>query len=229
MTARRRIDEIGDESRRRILDAAEELFAERGPARTTFVDIAERSGISRGSIPWHFANKDGLVVAVVERAIERAMPPGRYTGSTPLTEVFADTAELARRGDSALMLVMLAEAIGGREDVRARYQDFVTRRVEGLERWLQTQRPAGVDPEAAAVRERNVAVALNGALLGIHLQSLVGPADVDLDAALAAIAGLVETHLTEVWTAPPTASPQRSSDVGRSPAPEGGDGGDVPS
>ncbi|NWJ71543.1 TetR/AcrR family transcriptional regulator [Pseudonocardia sp. ICBG1122] len=228
MTTRRRIDEIGDESRRRILDAAEELIAERGPARTTFVDIAERSGISRGSIPWHFANKDGLVVAVVERAIERAMPPGRYTAATSLTEVFADTSALARRGDSALMLVMLSEAIGGREDVRARYQDFVTRRVEGLERWLRAQRPAGVDPETAAVRERDVAVALNGALLGIHLQSLVGPADVDLDAALAAIAGLVETHLTEVWTTPTTADPERSPGLGGGPPPENGDGGDVP-
>jgi TetR/AcrR family acrAB operon transcriptional repressor len=38
----RRIDEIGEESRRRILDAAEELFAEKGFDKTSFVDIATR-------------------------------------------------------------------------------------------------------------------------------------------------------------------------------------------
>lgn len=34
---RRRIDEIGEESRRRILDAAEELFGERGFDSSTVV------------------------------------------------------------------------------------------------------------------------------------------------------------------------------------------------
>lgn len=83
---RRRIDEIGEESRRRILDAAEELFAERGFDRTSFVDISERSGISRGSLPWHFKNKDGLVVAVFERAIDRVISPERYQSTPALVE-----------------------------------------------------------------------------------------------------------------------------------------------
>ena len=92
----RRIDEIGEESRRRILDAAEELFAERGFDRTSFVDIAKRSGISRGSIPWHFKNKDGLVMAVVERAVERIWPAERYESVPSLSEVFRESAELLR-------------------------------------------------------------------------------------------------------------------------------------
>ncbi|MFE2383795.1 TetR/AcrR family transcriptional regulator [Streptomyces misionensis] len=52
---RRRIDEIGDESRRRILDAAEELFSEFGFDSTSIAGTAERSGISRapsrGNVP----------------------------------------------------------------------------------------------------------------------------------------------------------------------------------
>jgi TetR/AcrR family acrAB operon transcriptional repressor len=60
--------EIGDESRTRSLDAAETLFLEKGYDRTTLVDVGKLAGISYGSIPWHFQNKQGLLFAVAERA-----------------------------------------------------------------------------------------------------------------------------------------------------------------
>lgn len=199
----RRIDEIGEESRRRILDAAEELFAERGFDRTSFVDIAKRSGISRGSIPWHFKNKNGLVMAVVERVIQRIWPAERYQSIPPLTEVFQDTAALLRSGNSALVFMILVEALGEKGVVREQYQEFFSRRREGLEVLLRLQRPADADPETATKQERAAAVALNGALLGIHLQALIDPGNVDLDDALQSVAALFDRHLAEVWRIPP--------------------------
>lgn len=195
----RRIDEIGDESRRRILDAAEELFAERGFDRTSFVDIAKRSGISRGSIPWHFKNKDGLVMAVVERAVGRIWPAERYETVPSLTEVFTETAELLRTGNSALVFMILVEALGDRGVVHDQYRQFFSRRREGIEELLRFKRPAGVDPARAAEQERTAAVALNGALLGIHLQALVDPENVDLDAALVSVATMFDRNLADVW------------------------------
>jgi TetR/AcrR family acrAB operon transcriptional repressor len=195
----RRIDEIGEESRRRILDAAEELFAERGFDRTSFVDIAKRSGISRGSIPWHFKNKDGLVMAVVERVIERIWPAERYESVPSLTEVFGETAELLRTGNSALVFMILVEALGDRGVVHEQYREFFSRRREGIEVLLRLRRPADVDPDVAAEQERAAAVALNGALLGIHLQALVDPDNVDLDAALLSIATMFDKNIADVW------------------------------
>lgn len=195
----RRIDEIGEESRRRILDAAEELFAERGFDRTSFVDIAKRSGISRGSIPWHFKNKDGLVMAVVERAVERIWPSERYESVPSLAEVFGETAELLRSGNSALVFMILVEAMGDRGVVHQQYQEFFARRREGIEVLLRLRRPDGVDPARAAEQERTAAVALNGALLGIHLQALVDPGNVDVDAALQSVATMFDRNLADVW------------------------------
>ncbi|MEU3642181.1 TetR/AcrR family transcriptional regulator [Lentzea sp. NPDC034063] len=197
--AQRRIDEIGDESRRRILDAAEELFAERGFDRTSFVDIAKRSGISRGSIPWHFKNKDGLVMAVVERLVGRIWPAERYEAVPSLTEVFAETAELLRSGNSALVFMILVEALSDRGVVHEQYREFFARRREGIETLLRLKRPATADQEKAAEQERTAAVALNGALLGIHLQALVDPGNVDLDAALVSIATMFDRNLADVW------------------------------
>ncbi|MEU1729023.1 helix-turn-helix domain-containing protein [Nonomuraea sp. NPDC005692] len=53
-----------------ILAVAAELFAEKGYRQTTFGDVAMRSGISGGSIPWHFGSKEGLLLAVLERSME---------------------------------------------------------------------------------------------------------------------------------------------------------------
>jgi AcrR family transcriptional regulator len=51
----------------RILDAAEALFAERGFAATAVRDIAERAGVTPASLYNHFAGKQALYDAVLER------------------------------------------------------------------------------------------------------------------------------------------------------------------
>ncbi|MDH3212277.1 MAG: TetR/AcrR family transcriptional regulator [Myxococcales bacterium] len=53
----------------RILDAAEELFSERGYAGTTLRDVAERVGLRIPSLYNHFDSKDSLYAAVLERGI----------------------------------------------------------------------------------------------------------------------------------------------------------------
>lgn len=53
----------------RILDAAEELFAERGYAGTTLRDVAERVGLRIPSLYNHFPSKDALYAAVLARGI----------------------------------------------------------------------------------------------------------------------------------------------------------------
>jgi len=49
-----------------VLDAASELFAERGPAATSIRDIAARSGVNHGLVYRHFGTKEQLVAAVLD-------------------------------------------------------------------------------------------------------------------------------------------------------------------
>ncbi|MEV6113641.1 ScbR family autoregulator-binding transcription factor [Streptomyces sp. NPDC052109] len=53
-------------TRKQVLDTAAELFAERGYAGTSVVDIAERVGMTKGAVYFHFKNKEAMAVAVVE-------------------------------------------------------------------------------------------------------------------------------------------------------------------
>lgn len=52
-------------SRERIVETADRLFYERGFAPTSFADIAERIGISRGNFYYHFKTKDEILDAVI--------------------------------------------------------------------------------------------------------------------------------------------------------------------
>lgn len=45
------------ETRQRIMDAAVDVFFEKGVAHTTLDDIAQAAGVTRGAIYWHFKNK----------------------------------------------------------------------------------------------------------------------------------------------------------------------------
>lgn len=198
--ARRRIDEIGDESRQRILDATEQLLAERGYDRTSYVDIAERSGISRGSIPWHFKNKTGLVMAVLDRAIKRALPQKRYAEVPTLGEVMANYADLLRGTSTKLIFMILTEAINSTGSLHRQYCDFLAQRRAGMQQWLQAQRPVGIDPDAAAEREKDLAAVFNGAMIGIQLQWQIDPDSVDLERSLKILASLVDGHEEQMWT-----------------------------
>jgi AcrR family transcriptional regulator len=66
-----RREELGIQSRRKIVDAAASLMAERGFAGTSISAVSRRSGLPSGSIYWHFASKEDLLAAVVEEGAQR--------------------------------------------------------------------------------------------------------------------------------------------------------------
>jgi TetR/AcrR family acrAB operon transcriptional repressor len=53
--------------RDRLLDAAEDVFNEKGVSSTTLSDIAEAAGVTRGAIYWHFRTKVDLFHAMIDR------------------------------------------------------------------------------------------------------------------------------------------------------------------
>jgi AcrR family transcriptional regulator len=56
-----------EETREKILDAAERLFFANGVTQTSLEKIAEEAAVTRGAIYWHFANKVDLFRALHER------------------------------------------------------------------------------------------------------------------------------------------------------------------
>lgn len=62
-----RTNEAGEETRTRLLDAAERLFAERGLDATSVRDITEVAGANTAAVHYHFGSKAELIKAILER------------------------------------------------------------------------------------------------------------------------------------------------------------------
>lgn len=55
----------------RLLDAAEELFAERGYDAVGIREIADRAGVNLSGIKYHFGSKRGLYLETIRRSMDR--------------------------------------------------------------------------------------------------------------------------------------------------------------
>ena len=65
-------DEVDDDKRGRILDAALAKFSAYGVARTSMADVAEGAGMSRPALYQYYANKDDIFRAMLERILNTA-------------------------------------------------------------------------------------------------------------------------------------------------------------
>ena len=63
----RQTKERAELTRETILDAATEVFFRRGVARASLEDVAQKAGVTRGAVYWHFRDKLDLFAAIEER------------------------------------------------------------------------------------------------------------------------------------------------------------------
>lgn len=66
-----RISKDADVRKAEILDAAEKLFQEKGYAKATTDDILSATGIARGTLYYHFKSKEEILLAMIDRQINR--------------------------------------------------------------------------------------------------------------------------------------------------------------
>ena len=59
------------ETKERILDAAERLFADEGFAATSLRQITAEAGVNLAAVNYHFGSKESLLTAVFERRVVR--------------------------------------------------------------------------------------------------------------------------------------------------------------
>jgi AcrR family transcriptional regulator len=87
-----------DDSRTRILDAAEGLFAQLGFDATPTTRIADAAGVPKGLVFYYFPRKINLLLALLEERLP-AQPPGALQG-------------IVRRGDPRRSLLALHRRLG---------------------------------------------------------------------------------------------------------------------
>lgn len=172
-------------TRQDLLDAAAELFGERGYEKTTTREIGDRAGVDPALIARYFGNKAALYLATL---------PTDDTGSE-----LADIADPARIGDLIARVGQLGsgpvlQAVMRAHDdatVQAAASDRVDKRLtEGLERRM---RESGLS--SPRLRAQLAAAALSGIALGRVAGTLEELASADQDEVVALTARMLGSLL----------------------------------
>jgi AcrR family transcriptional regulator len=76
------------DTEKRIFEAAQLVFLQKGLVNTTMQDIASKAGISRTSLHYYFRNKDTLFESILSMAMDNMMPKinQTITKDIPLVE-----------------------------------------------------------------------------------------------------------------------------------------------
>jgi AcrR family transcriptional regulator len=62
---------VSDERKSQILNAAEDVFTQKGFEEARMDDIAEETGLSKGTLYLYFKSKDDLIIAILDRMFQR--------------------------------------------------------------------------------------------------------------------------------------------------------------
>lgn len=135
---------VPESTRSRLVEAASELFAERGYERTSTQDIARRAGLTTGAIYSNFRGKRELLMAAISQpaeALRSQVGDARKAGASALDLIRAGSHRLVshrgRRQRSILVnaLVLASrDAIVGqklRQGLTRTFRDFATLVREG--------------------------------------------------------------------------------------------------
>jgi AcrR family transcriptional regulator len=179
MASRQRKHAPREVRRAQILEAALECFATRGYHMATMDDLARASGLSKGSLYWHFSSKEEVFLALFDRFVQGIFDAwGRLeTEGRSSMEVVRALGEITmeRLSSGTLPLGAWAEFLL-QPKVRERYAAILRQSRELLavlvRQGIERGEIRDLDPEG-------IAVALTAAMEGTLLQAMV---DADFDA-----------------------------------------------
>jgi AcrR family transcriptional regulator len=132
-----------------ILDVATQLFAERGYEGTSMNDVAERVGMRKASLFYHFATKDALYEAVLDRLVASLQ--------TALEAIYASSGTFPDRLDAVTELLvntlashpyaarlLLREAMDWGPVIRGKLLDRILLVLEAGAAWVHAGQEQGV-------------------------------------------------------------------------------------
>jgi AcrR family transcriptional regulator len=192
----------GRASRKAILAAAADVFAENGSRGTSLTEIANRVGMTQPGLLHHFLTKDQLLLAVVQDHEESAeatahlevnLAPDKFELVDHIEQLAAINTR-ARR-EHLLLTTLSAEAIPQGHPLHQYFVQRYKRYRRGLAALLARAQEAGTlrsdfDPDQVS---REIIATLDG----LHLQWLLDPKEVNLKKVLRSYAERVAQDLAQ--------------------------------
>jgi TetR/AcrR family acrAB operon transcriptional repressor len=185
----RRTKEEAQETRNRLLDAAEVLFQAQGVSQTSLQQIAHQAGATRGAIYWHFKDKAALFNAMMDRVtlpleaeVARA---SAGSGAEPMDEVEHQMVEALKLMTSDMQVRRVfdiathkVEYVGEMNAVRERHLAMRNACLADMERALKRALRSGELPKG--LHARSAALGLLALFDGLLQNWMLDPDAFDL-------------------------------------------------
>ena len=189
----------GRASRKAILVAAADVFAENGYRGTSLTEIANRVGMTQPGLLHHFSTKDQLLLAVVQEhedstehlAAMDDLTPENFRLANSLEKLAASNA--GARQEQLLLTTLSAEAIPRDHPLHEYFVQRYKRYRRGLAAILSGAQENG--QVRGDVNPQEMAREIIATLDGLHLQWLLDPREINLKKALRAYAERLERDL----------------------------------
>jgi AcrR family transcriptional regulator len=146
----KRLRADAERNRRALLDAAQELFAERG-LEVGVGEIAERAGVGRGTLFRNFPSKERLIAAIAVELMPDAATSGRrlLEAADPGQAVFDFVEEMAgRQQQSRALFEAVADEFLANEEIRDAQAEVLGVLDQLLER---AQRAGEIRPDVGGI------------------------------------------------------------------------------
>jgi TetR/AcrR family transcriptional repressor of nem operon len=153
------------ENRRRILDAAAQLFRERGFENVTVAEVMSAAGLTHGGFYGHFDSKEALINAAMahEQTARRNRPP--LENAARYADTYLSSQHRDNIGASCPFSSLGTEAARGSPEVKHTL-------TESLRRWIDTF-TAGTEGASPQEHRQHAIAAVSAMVGGMVLARLV--------------------------------------------------------
>ena len=144
-----------------ILDAAIDVASRRGCARLTIDEVAAQAGVAKGTVYLHYAGKDAILLAIVERAIGQfaALLHFAATESTsPIEQLRSVFLQVASDEDGPSLFPLLLQSCASSSTVQQSAESVLTKLFDPLVPHIAEGQARGA--LCAEVESRTAAIAL---------------------------------------------------------------------
>ena len=169
------------ERQRLILEAAAELFAEKGFHRATTREIAEASQVSEGTLYNYFENKDDFLLSILALITESQEQTGWSDDALATHPQIFFTRYLEEQKTfwderQAMMQAIMSEILSNAELRHRYYQTMISPALKEFEKQLQFRKEKG------QIREVDISLTarlISGILMGLYILQAIGDPLID--------------------------------------------------
>ena len=176
--------DVSEERKNQILDAAMETFSKVGFHKARMSDIAETSGLSKGSLYWYFESKNDLIINLLARVFEPEIKDLRnlLTDPSPVEDRLLAYAE--RGADDMIKMLKWVPLIYDffalafrQKTIKEFIKKFFRQNMEILEPLIQQGLDSG---ELRADNARDIAIAIGSIMEGTVVLWIYDPEQIDI-------------------------------------------------